>query len=265
MGGYQEALGLAFADFAETLATTLPAGTNVHVGVTSTEMAYSSMGNTSITNGSCTFIGDGDQANDAFYVSPADSNSGRNGAQGRLYDPGGGQTFYDFDIGDDPSGLQAWFASAVNIGEGGSNIEMATAPVAWVADAANDATNQGFIRDEGAVLVVFFLQDEPDQTPATIDGQGAGAFALSQLADAKAACGGTDCIIAGGFLEANACSADGDLPLDEFLAGVGTSPVVSSLPPEGNPAAAAEQMNQTLSTTLADIIASTCESIPPAG
>jgi hypothetical protein len=271
MGDYQAALGLAFPQFAETLAAALPPGTNVHVGVTSTEMGYSSMGSTSITNGSCTFTGDDGQNNDAFYVPPDVMDSGRNGAQGRLYDPGGGQTFYDFDTDDAAAiaGLEAWFSSAVNIGEGGSNIEMATAPAGWVADPANAATNTGFIRDEGAVLVVFFLQDEPDQTPAQIGGMPAGPAMLDKLAAAKAGCGGTDCIVAGGFLAANACNADGNLPLDDFLAGVGESPVVSPLPDENtaedNPQAAADEMNQTLSETLASVIAATCEQIPPAG
>ena len=267
MGDYQAALAVAFPQFALTLAEALPPGTNVHVGVTSTEMGYSSMGSTSITNGSCSFIGDGDQTNDAFYVTPDTSDSGRNGAQGRLYDPGGGVTYYEFDTDDaDLSGVEDWFAGAANIGTGGSNIEMSTAPVAWVADAANDATNDGFIRDEGAVLVVFFMQDEPDQTPTMIDGQTGGAFALEQIAAAKAGCGGTDCIIAGGFLAENACSADGDLPLDEFLGGVGSSPIVAQLPfIAPDPATTAAEMNETLSTTLTEVIASTCEEIPPAG
>ena len=271
MGDYQAALGLAFPQFADTLAASLPPGTNVHVGVTSTEMGYSSMGSTSINNGSCSFIGDGGQTNDAFYVTPDAMDSGRNGAQGRLYDPGGGQTFYEFDTDDAAAiaGLETWFSSAVNIGEGGSNIEMSTAPAGWVADAANATTNDGFIRDEGAVMVVFFMQDEPDQTPAQVGGMPTGPAMLQKLAAAKAGCGGTDCIVAGGFLAANACNADGNLPLDDFLAGVGESPVVAPLPNENtaedNPQQAADEMNQTLSETLAAVIAATCESIPPAG
>jgi hypothetical protein len=271
MGDYQAALGLAFPQFAETLAATLPPGTNVHVGVTSTEMGYSSMGSTSITNGSCSFIGDDGQTNDAFYITPDVMATDRNGAQGRLYDPGGGEYFYEFDTDDAAAiaGLATWFSSAVNIGEGGSNIEMSAAPAGWVADAANAATNAGFIRDEGAVMVVFFLQDEPDQTPAQVGGMPTGPQMLDKLAAAKAGCGGTDCIVAGGFLAANACNADGNLPLDDFLAGVGESPVVAPLPDENtaedNPQAAADEMNETLSETLAAVIAATCEQIPPAG
>ncbi len=267
MGDYQEALGLAFPAFAQTLSDVLPEGTNVHVAVTSTEMAYSSQGNTSINNGSCTFIGDGDQSNEAFYVPPTEMDSGRNGAQGRLYDPGGGETYFEFITGGDLAGAQAWFSSATNIGEGGSNIEMATAPVGWAFDPINDATNAGFLRDEGAVLVVFFLQDEPDQSPAIVEGMPTGAWVLDRVAEAKAGCGGLPCVVAGGFLQENACSADGNLPLDDFMAGMDDAPVVSALPFFGdeNPAALAEDMNMVLSSTLADAIVQTCEEITPEG
>lgn len=270
MGDYQEALGLAFPAFATTLSEVLPPGTNVHVGVTSTEMAYSSAGNTSINNGSCSFIGDGDQTHDAFYVPPTAMDTGRNGAQGRLYDPGGGQTYAEFVTGEDLGDAQAFFSNAANIGEGGSNIEMYAAPVGWVFDPANDATNDGFLRDEGAVLVVFFLGDEPDQSPADVDGQPAGAWVLDQVAEAKAGCGGLQCVIAGGFLQSNACSADGNLPLDDFLAGMDDAPVVAALPATGpfggsGPAEVAEEMNELLSSTLANVIVETCEDITPEG
>jgi hypothetical protein len=92
---------------------------------------------------------------------------------------------------------------------------------------------------------------------------------LDRIAAAKTQCGGTDCIVAGGFLNANACNADGNLPLDDFLAGVGESPIVAPLPDEetaeDNPAAAAMEMNEFLSVTLADVIAQTCDEIGPEG
>ena len=272
MGDYQAALGLAFPAFASTLDTALPAGTSLHVGVTSTEMGYSGSGSTSIFNGNCTFTGDGGQPNDAFYVTPDVANSMRNGAQGRLYDPGGGQTYYEYTTGAGGAslaGLESWFSAAANICTGGSNIEMSAAPAGWVADMANDATNAGFIRDEGSVLVVFFMQDEPDQTPLMIDGQPGGLAMLDKLVAAKAGCGGTDCIIAGGFLNEQACSAMGNLPLDDLLANVGEAPIVQALPDEAlaetDPQGAADEMNTVLSGTLATVIAQTCEEIGPEG
>ena len=271
MGDYQAALGLAFPQFAATLVSALPSGTNVHVGVTSTEMGYSGGGSTMINNGVCEFIGDGMQSNDAFYVTPDAMDTGRNGAQGRLYEALG-MPYFDFDTDAGAATLQEleeWFTAAANIGEGGSNIEMSAAPVGWVADPANAASNDGFLRDEGAVLVILFMQDEPDQTPLQIEGQPGGQYVLERISEAKAGCGGTDCIIAGGFLAANACSAMGNLPLDDFLAGVSITPVVEPLPDVefggGNPQQAADEMNEMLSNTLAEVIVQTCDEIEPAG
>lgn len=272
MGDYQTALGLAFPAFAETLDTSLPPGTSLHVGVTSTEMGYSSSGSTSIQNGTCTFTGEGGQPNDAYYITPDVTDTGRNGAQGRLFDPGGGETYFEYVTGTggaELTALESWFSGAANVGTGGSNIEMSAAPAGWVADASNDATNAGFIRDEGAVLVVFFMQDEPDQTPFMIDGQLGGLAMLDKLIAAKVACGGTDCMVAGGFLNAQACSAMGNLPLDDLLENVGETPVVQPLPDENlaedNPQAAADEMNLVLSGTLAEVIAQTCDEIEPEG
>ena len=272
MGDYQAALGLAFPDFAATLDTALPPDTSLHVGVTSTEMGFSGSGSSSINNGVCTFTGDDMMPNDSFYITPDMTNTGRNGAQGRLYDPGNGTPYFEYVTGTggaELAALESWFSAAANIGTGGSNIEMSTAPAGWVADPANDATNAGFVRDAGSVLVVFFMQDEPDQTPLMIDGQPGGLAMLDRLVQAKAACGGTDCIVAGGFLNEQACAATGNLPLDDLLANVGEVPVVQPLPNEGlaqnNPQAAADEMNLALSGTLAQVIAETCEQIPPAG
>jgi len=269
MGGFQEALGLGFGMAAETIMAALPEDTSLHVGVTSTEMGYSSQGMTSITNGVCTFTGDDNQPHTAFYIPPDVEDSGRNGAQGRLFDPGGGRYFYDINTDAPPAevqGLKDWFIEASAIGEGGSNIEMLTAPAGWVADPVNDATNANFIRDAGAVMVVFFMQDEPDQTPDTIDGELGGVAMLNKLAAAKTNCGGTNCIIGGGFLDMNNCRLNGaTLPIDDFLDGLGAPPVIAPLPNDNDPQAAAEEMNQHLGITLAAVIAQKCEEIPPEG
>jgi hypothetical protein len=270
MGGYQSSLSIAFPMFADTLVQALPEGVNVHVGVTSTEMGFSSSGSTSISNGMCVFTGDGGQPNDAFYIEPDDVDTGTNGAQGRLFDPGGGQTYFDFYTDDSPAvidDLKTWFASAATLGTSGSTIEMSAAPAGWVVDnSVNQATNSGFLRDEGSVLVVFFMQDEPDQTPATIDGIPGGQFVLDKIAAAKAGCGGLDCVIGGGFLNYQACSANGNLPLDDLMDGLGATaiqPLPDENTAENNPQAAAVEMNQLLSDTLADVIAQTCDEIPP--
>lgn len=264
MGDYQRALGLAFPQFADAIIESLPVGTSLHVGVTSTEMGFASSGSTS----NCSSNGNG-QPMETFYVTPDVTNSGRNGAQGRLYDPGGGQTYFEIETDAPDAEIQAletWFTAAANIGEGGSNIEMATAAAGWAGDPTNDPTNAGFIRDEGAVLVVFFLQDEPDQTPLTIDGQPGGLAMLGKLAARKPACGGANCMIGGGLIDMNCYP---QTPISEFLENLGAPPVVGMLPDAGvaaaNPQQAADEMNRLLRDTLTGVIAQKCQEIPPVG
>lgn len=264
MGDYQRALGLAFPQFADAIIESLPPGTSLHVGVTSTEMGFSSSGSTS----NCTSNGNG-QPMEAFYVTPDVMNSGRNGAQGRLYDPGGGVTYYELDTDAPDAEVQAlktWFTAAANIGEGGSNIEMATAAAGWAGDPINDPTNAGFIRDQGAVLVVFFMQDEPDQTPLDIGGQPGGMAMLNKLVARKPGCGGANCIIGGGLIN-QPCLPQ--TPIGDFLNNLGAPPVTGQLPDGGiaaaNPQQAADEMNRLLRDTLAGVIAQKCEEIPPVG
>ena len=264
MQSYQEALALAFPQFANTLSQALPEGVNLHVGVTSSEMGYAGSGSTSISNGVCTFTGDG-MPSDNFYVTPDQQNTQTNGAQGRLYQPAGAQHYFSLDIGDTAqlSALESWFSDAAAIGTGGSNIEMTLAPAGWVGDPANTATNAGFLRDAGAVLVVFFMTDEPDQTPVLIDGVAGGQYMLDRVASFKSACGGLNCVVGGGFLRPSACE---DQPLDAFLAGLPDAAQVAELPDDNlPPQQAADQMNALLADTFAAVIADKCDEIPPVG
>jgi hypothetical protein len=265
MGPYQAALGTAFPMFADTLVQALPAGVNVHVGVTSSEMGFSGQGSTSVSNGECTFTGDNGQPNDFFYITPDVMDTGRNGAQGRLFDPGTGATYYEFYTDDPPdviAGLGDWFAQAATLGTSGSNIEMMAAPSAWALDTTvNQNANDGFLRDQGSALVLFYMTDEPDQTPTTIEGQDGGAYLLDKIAAAKAGCGGLDCVLSGGFLNYQQCSEGVTVPLDVIIDTLGANNVAPL--PEGAPQAAAEQMNELLSDTLAGVIADLCDTIPP--
>jgi hypothetical protein len=271
MRRYQDALALAFPSFANSLVDALPPGTDVHVGITSTEFGFSSQGSNLISNGQCTFTGDGGQNYDAFYVTPDEEDTGRNGAQGRLYVPAGGPAYFEFNTDAGPAELAAladWFEAAAVIGEGGSNIEMTLAPTAWFAHEDNEATNAGFLRDAGSVLVLFWLSDEPDQTPQIVHGQPADQFGLDRVAEAKSQCGGLDCVIASGFVDyydPDVC----DRPLSKFLDALPNPPVIDALPnsamANSDPQWAADQMSQLLEEALAGVIAQTCDTIPPVG
>jgi len=269
MEPHQTALSLAFPQFADTLIGALPNQTSLRVGVTSTEMGYSASGNTQIGNGSCVFTGENGKAYEEFYVTPDVSNSGRNGAQGRLYKPNGtGAPFVAFDT-DNSSGVAAaksWFTQAAALGTDGSNIEMLTAPAGWAAHPTNTGPggpNAGFFRDDGVVTVVFFVTDEPDQTPPQIDGMDAGIRTLEMLAESKSQCGGANCIIVGGFMADPVC---GTRPIDSFMSALPDPANVAPLPDSALPAeTAAAEMNQHLSVVMADVIARKCNDITPAG
>ncbi len=247
MEDYQQALAVAFPGFADTIFDALPPGTSVHVGITSTTMGHSSAGATM----NCTATGDEMQPVDAFYTTPDVEDTGVGGAQGRLFVVDG-RAYFDVSTSDTPDALADWFGNAALVGENGSQVEMSGAAAGWAADPANDATNAGFIRDEGAVLVLFFIQDEPDQTPVS-----ATEDLVGKIAAAKEGCGGFQCVVAGGFVHTSCLPEN---PLGAILEAVG-DPVVEQLPFFSGETTA-ELFEQVLRETLAQVIVQTCEQIP---
>ncbi len=254
MGDYQVALGQAFPTFAEAIIDVLPVGTSLHVGVTSTTMGLSSGGATS----NCVATGDNGQPQEAFYETPDQGDNGTNGAQGRLY-VADGMPYFSINTDAPAAEVQAlaeWFAAASYIGESGSQIEMSAAAAGWAADPANAATNEGFIRDEGAVLVIFFIQDEPDQSPPD-----AADDLIQRIAAAKAGCGGMQCVVGGGFVEENCLP---EVALGPLMNAFGKPPIVDSLPWDDESITPA-YFEPLLRDTLAQVIAQTCDEIKPEG
>lgn len=252
MNDHQVALGQAFPSFAEAIVDVLPPNTSLHVAVTSTTMGDSSSGAT--TN--CVATGDDDQPASAFYTTPDVINTGVNGAQGRLFEALG-QSYFATNSSADATEIEAlstWFTAAANIGESGSQVEMSAAGAGWATHPANDGTNAGFLRDEGAVLVIFFIQDEPDQTPDAATNE-----LVDMIAAAKAECGGMECVVGGGFVD-QVCLPE--VPLGVLFDSFGAPPVIESLPQFGGDPSVFEPV---LVDTLAQVIAQTCEKIPPAG
>lgn len=265
MAKSQRALGMAFPRFVDALKGALPPATNLHVAVTSSEMGYSAVGRQNDNDdGSCEFSGDDFADHTEFYVTPDQLDTGRNGAQGRLYVPSAGMPYFDIDMDatkDEFDELAVWFERAADLGTEGSNIEMLLAPLLWLDHPANAATNGGFLRDKGTVLVTFFISDEPDQTPIVIDGQNASERVLDRLIAAKTACGGLDCVVAGGFVDPTACNDT--RPLASFLDGLTRPPQVTRLVGALTPEETAEWMADFLGDTLLAAVDETCESISP--
>lgn len=249
----QIALGQAFPSFADTILTALPQDVNLHVGVTSTEMGYSNEGGYVEAN-PCLGTGVGGAPAANWYVTPDVSPSGTNGAQGRLY-TAAGLPYFDIDTTAPPAQVQAlkdWFTEASHIGEGGSNVEMPTATAAWAMDTVANPGNVGFIRDEGAVLVIFFVQDEPDQTPVAES-----PALLSKIEHAKQACGGWDCVVAGGFVNQFCVPQVG---LGDLFGALPDPAVTAMLPQAG---VTPETFEPVLADTLAQVIVDKCGEIQP--
>ena len=252
MEEHQIATANAFPLFAQTIVDNLPPGINIHVGVTTTEMGFGGEGGSA--NCMLSDSGTGQPISSLeYYVPPTAEHSGRDNAQGRLVEVEG-KRFYEISstaTETEIEDLSYWFAVASHVGVGGSNVEMAAAPAAWVLDGEGNPENAGFLRDEGAVLAYFFLQDEPDQTPLEVR-----EMLMDKIRNSKAECGSWDCIVGGGFVN-EACLGDATAlgVLMDKIDGV-----TEDLAPPQEPTS--EDIAELLAETLGQVIVETCAEIP---
>lgn len=247
----QVALGQAFPQFTATMVETLPLGTSLHVGVTTTEMG---VGGTYSIEYPC------DSPNPDYYQTPDAEPSGVNGAQGRLFAPPGAPPYFEISTdasADEIAELDAWFVQAAAVGIDGSPEEMPLGAAGWAFDPVNAPTNAGFVRDEGAALVLFFVTDESDQTP--IDGVAQGL--IDRIAAAKSGCGGLACVAAGGTVR-ESCFPEDALGL--FFGSIDPARVHVA-PLEYDTETEPDFFVEALKDNLSQIIVDLCESIPPAG
>ena len=194
MATYQTKLAEAFPGFVDAIFANLPAKVDVHVGITTTDF---------FCNGddcSCpdSTIGCQSAAElatiEMFYTPPTEGSNGINGSQGRLFKHGG-QTYFSTTTDADPAPLKNWFTAAAKAaGEKGCSFEMPVAAASYLAHPANAEANEGFLRDEDAVLLIFFLTDEPDKSPELMN------VYKQMLLDAKSGCGGAECILTAGLV-----------------------------------------------------------------
>ncbi len=247
MGDYQAQLALQWDDFVDAMWDNLPPGTDLHVGMTTT----------SFFDGSCSeFVfncqtqASAQQIAD-HYIPPTEGNTGVNGEQGRLFE-WDGQRYFEAIVGDDSGGLKLWFSqAAVAAGETGCSFEMMSAAAGYAFHPANAAFNAGFLRDEGAVLVIVVLTDEPDKSP-----EGADTY-HQMVIDAKAGCGGDDCVVVTGIYDQ--CIEGVNNTLWQFLN------LFSNFTPDGDIDGAPADYANVVGTALAEVIGETCDQIPPAG
>ncbi len=252
MGPYQEALSAAFPLFVDAMFAALPVGTDLHVGITTTSFH---VGSCSESTNNCKSNASEAEILDHFDP-PADLNNGENGGQGRLF-AWDGQPFFAADTAGDPAALKSWFtAAATAAGEDGCSFEMAAAGAGFVADPANAASNAGFLRDEGAVLLVFVLSDEPDKSPEPVSQW------VDRLAAAKAGCGGIDCILAAGLVSDFCYPHAADTTLKTFLESFSEPPIIGSI---GSPFPNDPQPDYgaVIGQALAQVIGQKCDEIEP--
>jgi hypothetical protein len=246
MGDYQAQLALQWDDFVDEMWSNLPQGTDLHVGMTTT----------SFFDGNCfesvfncvTTASPADVMN--HYITPDMGNTGVNGEQGRLFE-WDGQRYFEALVGEDNGDLKLWFSqAAVAAGETGCSFEMMSAAAGYAFHPANAAFNDGFLRDEGAVLVIIVLTDEPDKSP-----EGAAVY-HQMIVDAKAGCGGDDCVVITGIYDQ--CIEGVNNALWQFFN------LFPTFTPDGDIDQPADYAN-VVGAALAQVIGETCEQIPPAG
>lgn len=251
MQNEQQRLVQAFPAFIEAMYESLPPATDLHVGVTTTSFCTSggSHGETMCVPN------EPDDEILASYTTPTDGMASGNGYQGRLVESGGQHYFATNTSDPDKWPLTMWFSdAAADVGAEGCAFEFTAAGAAYAAHPANDATNGGFIRDEGTVLVLFLLSDEGDQSPEAL------AFYHDTIVAKKAACGGDKCIVAGGLIREECIGVDDPRAVIwKFLNLFGEEPVWG--PIEGSSADYVE----VLAGSLSQIVAQTCDEIEPEG
>jgi hypothetical protein len=245
MSTHQHGLAEQFPDFITSMYGALPQGISVHVGLTTTD--FDSGCDASEATQNCQSTATLDEV-EAHYVRPDLSNDGGNGTQGRLFEFAT-RTFFETTSDDDPAELSQWFSdAAVAAGEEGCSFEMPVAAAGFAAHPANDETNAGFIRDAGALLVVFVLTDEPDKSPESR------YVYESMLLDAKQECGGAECIFVGGLFPG--CTLDVNQKLWQFLN------LFDDEPPLWGDIDLTADYTEVFGEALAAAIAEACENLP---
>jgi hypothetical protein len=245
MATYQQRLAEQFPDFITAMFDAVPAGISVHVGLTTTD--FDNGCDTSEATQNCQSTATLDEV-EMHYQRPDIANDGGNGTQGRLFEYAT-RTYFETSSDDDPAELSQWFGeAAVAAGEDGCSFEMPVASAGFVAHPANDDTNAGFIRDAGALLVVFVLTDEPDKSPES-------RFVYEEMLLAtKQQCGGAECIFVSGLFPG--CTLDVNQKLWQFLN------LFDDEPPLWGDIDLTTDYTEVFGDALANAIAQACENLP---
>lgn len=244
MQTFQEALAAQFPSFIDAVFESVPPGINVHVGITTTDFDTQCADAEAAAN--CQTSSSFDEVQ-MHYNPPTGGSDGGNGSQGRLFEYGG-QRYFEVESSDDPAALSEWFsAAATAAGESGCSFEMPIAAAGFATHPANAEANEGFLRDDGALLVIFFLTDEPDKSPESE------TVYADMILEAKAGCGGADCVFVGGL--APGCIVDTNQKLWQFMEAFREDPPFGDIVDTIN-------YDDYVGVALATAVAEACANIP---
>lgn len=246
MQTYQLALTEEFPGFITAMYDALPPAIDVHVGLTTTDFDNGCDASESTQN--CQTTATIDDVN-AHYRRPDEDPDGGNGTQGRLFEYAG-RRYFESSSDDDPAELSAWFSdAAVAAGEEGCSFEMPVAAASFATHPVNAEANEGFLRDERALYIVFFLTDEPDKSP-----ESASMVYQQMVLDAKAQCGGADCVFVSGLVPT--CITDVNQKLWQYMN------LFSDEEPRWGDIAQTQEYSTVFGDALAGAIAEACANIP---
>lgn len=246
MRTYQMGLAAQFPDFIDAMFEAVPAGIDIHVGLTTTDFD-AKCGDAEATTAVCQSTASAGEIT-SHYRTPDTDPDGGNGTQGRLFSYAG-KPYFEISSDDDPAPLVDWFSeAAVAAGEDGCSFEMPVAAAGWMASPANAEANAGFLRDELALLVVFVLTDEPDKSVESK------SVYKQMILDAKPNCGGEACIFTSGLFPS--CTLEYNQKLWQFMVLFGNSE-----PPWGD-IEMTNDYSDVFGTALAGAIAQACQDIP---
>lgn len=254
MDAHRDPIAAAFDPFVDQMVASLQDGTSLHVGVTRATGFYDPGNGSAISGCVASYL-------DGTYAPPDVMQTTTNGQQGRLFDYDG-RRFFEYETGLDSGALKTWFEGALGgaiQGDDHSNTETVVAGAAYPFHPVNATHNAGFMRDQ-AVLLLFLISDAPDLTPESVPTQDF----IDMVSQAKSACG-DHCILTAGTTAAGCYEGANTAQnnrLYEFMNGFGQAPAARV---DLFTAGESPDFASVLGSALSDVIATTCESIPPVG
>ena len=253
MGQYQAALADAFPQFVDAMYQNLPQDISLHVGITTTDFTCAAPGTACcpdacpVGNTQCQIGSTPEEVEQlmSYYNPPTGGDNGVNGGQGRLFQHDG-MPFFAGSTSDDPAALKTWFTgAAIAAGEQGSSLEMPVAAAGYALDPVNAASNDGFVRNTDAILLIVFLTNDPDGSLEPLKTY------EQQVLAAKDNC--PECVLTAGLLRA--CVPAENQRLWQFMTAFGDDPIWRDIE-------AKDKYAEVVGGALASALVEACENIP---